>query len=297
MPAATTTPGGIKSLPGQNRGSRNLDQPKDKKSETSGREANIPSPYVFCERNSNSMNPPATLRSRQVMGKRKVLIGDRSTGRKMQCVNGVQQSSIVPAHLLYYAVVYVDSEIVINSLGPTVRMAIHSDSYTLHKVLPNKVDPLVSLVIVEKVPDNTYRTHPQLFQALGIAQPNGALIYGAPGTGKLSWRVLSKQVQKKYIGDGSRMWKWCGGDSEIQRTTLGLLNQLSGLENIKVVMAMNGIGYLDSAYVTWSYRSQDRVAPPGPEARLHFGHSLSQNIFLLSSNIIGWARSIPFVFA
>ena len=35
-------------------------------------------------------------------------------------------------------------------------MALRSDSYTIHKILPNKVDPLVSLMMVEKVPDSTY---------------------------------------------------------------------------------------------------------------------------------------------
>jgi hypothetical protein len=70
-----------------------------------------------------------------------------------------------------------------------VRVALRSDSYTLHKILPNKVDPLVSLMMVEKVPDSTYEMvggldkqikeikevielpvkHPELFEALGIA--------------------------------------------------------------------------------------------------------------------------------
>lgn len=70
-------------------------------------------------------------------------------------------------------------------------MALRNDSYTLHKILPNKVDPLVSLMMVEKVPDSTYEMiggldkqikeikevielpvkHPELFEALGIAQP------------------------------------------------------------------------------------------------------------------------------
>ena len=31
-----------------------------------------------------------------------------------------------------------------------------ADSYTLHKILPTKVDPLVSLMKLEKVPDSTY---------------------------------------------------------------------------------------------------------------------------------------------
>jgi hypothetical protein len=36
------------------------------------------------------------------------------------------------------------------------RVALRSDSYTLHILLPTKVDPLVSLMKVEKVPDSTY---------------------------------------------------------------------------------------------------------------------------------------------
>lgn len=37
-----------------------------------------------------------------------------------------------------------------------MRVAVRSDTYTLHRVLPTKVDPLVSLMKVEKVPDSTY---------------------------------------------------------------------------------------------------------------------------------------------
>jgi 26S proteasome regulatory subunit T6 len=59
-------------------------------------------------------------------------------------------------------------------------------------------------MMVEKVPDSTYEMvggldkqikeikevielpvkHPELFDALGIAQPKGVLLYGPPGTGK-----------------------------------------------------------------------------------------------------------------
>ena len=35
-------------------------------------------------------------------------------------------------------------------------MALKNDTYSLHKILPTKVDPLVSLMKVEKVPDATY---------------------------------------------------------------------------------------------------------------------------------------------
>ncbi len=49
-----------------------------------------------------------------------------------------------------------DKSIDIVSVTPNTRVALRNDSYVLHKILPNKVDPLVSLMKVEKVPDSTY---------------------------------------------------------------------------------------------------------------------------------------------
>jgi 26S proteasome regulatory subunit T6 len=135
-------------------------------------------------------------------------------------------------------VVDIDPEIDINKLTPNLRVALRSDNYLLHKILPNKVDPLVSLMMVEKVPDSTYEMvggldkqikeikevielpvkHPELFEALGIAQPKGVLLYGPPGTGKTLLaravahhtdcrfiRVSGSELVQKYIGEGSRM--------------------------------------------------------------------------------------------
>lgn len=116
-----------------------------------------------------------------------------------------------------------------------------------------KVDPLVSLMMVEKVPDSTYEMiggldnqikeikevielpvkHPELFEALGIAQPKvgeqnnfllskshfeGVLLYGPPGTGKTLLaravahhtectfiRVSGSELVQKFIGEGARM--------------------------------------------------------------------------------------------
>jgi hypothetical protein len=53
-------------------------------------------------------------------------------------------------------VVDIDKDIDINDLKPNTRVALRNDSYTLHKILPTKVDPLVSLMKVEAVPDSTY---------------------------------------------------------------------------------------------------------------------------------------------
>uniref|UniRef100_A0A671PC41 26S protease regulatory subunit 8 n=1 Tax=Sinocyclocheilus anshuiensis TaxID=1608454 RepID=A0A671PC41_9TELE len=87
-----------------------------------------------------------------------------------------------------------DKKKVLVKVTPNCRVALRNDSYTLHKILPNKVDPLVSLMMVEKVPDSTYEMiggldkqikeikevielpvkHPELFEALGIAQPKAS---------------------------------------------------------------------------------------------------------------------------
>ncbi|TPX63648.1 hypothetical protein SpCBS45565_g06439 [Spizellomyces sp. 'palustris'] len=222
----------------------------------------------------------------------------------------------------------------IAQLTHTVRVALRHDSYQLHKILPNKVDPLVSLMMVEKVPDSTYEMiggltnqikeikevielpvkHPELFDALGIAQPKGVLLYGPPGTGKTLLaravahhtdcrfiRVSGSELVQKYIGEGSRMVRELfvmarehapsiifmdeidsigssriesgsgGGDSEVQRTMLELLNQLDGFEatqNIKVIMATNRIDILDPALLRPGRIDRKiEFPPPNEEAR------------------------------
>lgn len=153
----------------------------------------------------------------KVMGKKKVLVKIQPEGKY---------------------VVGVANDIDVAQLKPSLRVALRSDSYTLHKVLPNKIDPLVSLMMVEKVPDSTYEMvggldrqikeikevielpvkHPELFESLGIAQPKGVLLYGPPGTGKTLLaravahhtdckfiRVSGSELVQKYIGEGSRM--------------------------------------------------------------------------------------------
>jgi len=237
-------------------------------------------------------------------------------------------------------VVDLDKSIDMSQVTTGARVALRNDSYTLHLLLPTKVDPLVSLMKVEKVPDSTYDMiggldqqikeikevielpikHPELFEALGVAQPKGVLLYGPPGTGKTLLaravahhtdctfiRVSGSELVQKYIGEGSRMVRelfvmarcvgplsqntvptvCCvclmlrngilrrehapsiifmdevdsigsartdsgggGGDSEVQRTMLELLNQLDGFEatnKIKVLMATNRMDILDPA--------------------------------------------------
>jgi 26S proteasome regulatory subunit T6 len=94
----------------------------------------------------------------------------------------------------------IDKTIDITKLKANDRVALKNDSYVLHLVLPSKVDPLVSLMKVEKVPDSTYDMiggvdqqikeikevielpikHPELFESLGITQPKGAPAWPTP---------------------------------------------------------------------------------------------------------------------
>jgi len=135
-------------------------------------------------------------------------------------------------------VVDLEKDVDVTKCVPNARVALRSDSYALHRILPTKVDPLVSLMKVEKVPDSTYDMvggltkqiqeikevielpikHPELFESLGVAQPKGVLLYGPPGTGKTLLaravahhtdcqfiRVSGSELVQKYIGEGSRM--------------------------------------------------------------------------------------------
>eukprot|EP00455_Lapot_gusevi_P047129 TRINITY_DN6327_c0_g1_i1.p1 TRINITY_DN6327_c0_g1~~TRINITY_DN6327_c0_g1_i1.p1 ORF type:complete len:397 (+),score=92.22 TRINITY_DN6327_c0_g1_i1:57-1247(+) len=243
-------------------------------------------------------------------------------------------------------VVKVEKTIDINTLQAGMRVALRNDSYVLHKILPTKVDPLVSLMKVEKVPDATYDMvggldkqikeikevielpikHPELFESLGIAQPKGVILYGPPGTGKTLLaravahhteccfiRVSGSELVQKYIGEGARMVRELfvmarqhapsiifmdevdsiggtridssrGGDSEVQRTMLELLNQLDGFEptqNIKVLMATNRIDILDPALLRPG-RIDRKIEFPNPDenARLHILkiHSRKMNL-------------------
>ncbi|KAL0386648.1 UNVERIFIED_CONTAM: 26S proteasome regulatory subunitA [Sesamum latifolium] len=112
--------------------------------------------------------------------------------------------------------------------------------------------------------------HPEKFVKLGIDPPKGVLCYGPPGTGKTllaravanrtdacfirvigselvqKWHALKKSLHCIFdevdaIG-GARFDDGVGGDNEVQRTMLEIVNQLDGFDargNIKVLMATN----------------------------------------------------------
>ncbi|WAR19092.1 PRS4-like protein [Mya arenaria] len=115
-------------------------------------------------------------------------------------------------------------------------------------------------------------THPEYYEEMGIKPPKGVILYGAPGTGKTLlakagdgpklvrelFRVAEEHAPSIVFIDeidaiGTKRYDSnSGGEREIQRTMLELLNQLDGFDSrgdVKVIMATNRIETLDPALI------------------------------------------------
>merc|ERR1711972_396198 len=201
-----------------------------------------------------------------------------------------------------------------DQLEPGSSVLMHHRSMSVVGILGDEVDPLVSVMKVDKAPLETYAdiggleeqiteikeavelplTHPELYEDVGIRPPKGVILYGVPGTGKTLLakavanetsatflRVVGSELIQKYLGDGPKLVRemfrlaqehapsivfidvidavatkrydtTSGGEKEIQRTMLELLNQLDGFDaraDTKVIMATNRIETLDPALI------------------------------------------------
>jgi len=199
-------------------------------------------------------------------------------------------------------------------LEPGCRVLLHSKTNAVVGILGDDVDPMVSVMKVDKAPTETYAdiggldkqvqemkeavelplSHPELYEDIGIKPPKGVILYGVPGTGKTLLakavanqtsatflRVVGSELIQKYLGDGPKLVRelfrvadelapsivfideidavgtkrydsHSGGEKEIQRTMLELLNQLDGFDergDVKVIMATNRIETLDPALI------------------------------------------------
>jgi 26S proteasome regulatory subunit T6 len=132
----------------------------------------------------------------------------------------------------------VSHKVEVNALRPGTRVLVARDSLIVEAVLAKSYNPLVAMIMVDKVQDSSFSLcgglekqitklkevielpikHPELFESLGIAQPKVVILYGAPGTGKALFaravahhtecifiRVSGSELVQKYIGDDSRM--------------------------------------------------------------------------------------------
>ncbi|TNJ26407.1 26S protease regulatory subunit 8 [Giardia muris] len=134
--------------------------------------------------------------------------------------------------------VSVSGRIAATDLKPGLRVALKPATNEITMILPRHVNPAVSLMKLDRVPDQSYDEigglsrqllelreilelpikHPEVFKNLGIPMPKGVLLYGAPGCGKSAVaravahhcgcafiRVSGSELVSKYIGEGSRM--------------------------------------------------------------------------------------------
>ncbi|TYG46545.1 hypothetical protein ES288_D11G264400v1 [Gossypium darwinii] len=199
-----------------------------------------------------------------------------------------------------------------DQLEPGCAILMHNKVLSVVGLLQDEVDPMVSVMKVEKAPLESYAdiggldaqiqeikeavelplTHPELYEDIGIKPPKGVILYGEPGTGKTLLakavanstsatflRVVGSELIQKYLGDGPKLVRelfrvaddlspsivfideidavgtkrydaHSGGEREIQRTMLELLNQLDGFDSrgdVKVILATNRIESLDPA--------------------------------------------------
>jgi 26S proteasome regulatory subunit T2 len=205
---------------------------------------------------------------------------------------------------------FVDKELI----EPNCTVLLHHKVHAVIGVLGDDVDPLVSVMKLEKAPQESYAdvgglekqiqeikesvelplTHPEYYEEMGIKPPKGVILYGPPGTGKTLLakavanqtsatflRIVGSELVQKYLGDGPKLVRELfriaeehspsiifideidavgtkrydsnsGGEREIQRTMLELLNQLDGFDSrgdVKVIMATNRIDSLDPALI------------------------------------------------
>jgi len=201
-----------------------------------------------------------------------------------------------------------------DQLEPGCSVLLNHKVHAVVGVLGDDTDPMVTVMKLEKAPQETYAdiggldqqiqeikesvelplTHPEYYEEMGIKPPKGVILYGLPGTGKTLLakavanhtsatflRVVGSELIQKYLGDGPKLVRELfrvaeehapsivfideidavgtkrydsnsGGEREIQRTMLELLNQLDGFDSkgdVKVIMATNRIESLDPALI------------------------------------------------
>lgn len=147
--------------------------------------------------------------------------------------HAIVSSSIGPE---YY--VNVLSSVNQDLLEPGCSVLLHNKTMSIVGILGDDTDPMVSVMKVEKAPEESYAdiggleqqiqeikeavelplAHPELYEDIGIKPPKGVILYGEPGTGKTLLakavanqtsatflRVVGSELIQKYLGDGPKL--------------------------------------------------------------------------------------------
>ena len=125
-----------------------------------------------------------------------------------------------------------------DQLEPGCSVLLHDKVLSTVGILQDEVDPMVSVMKVDKAPLESYAdiggleeqvremkeavelplTNPELYEDIGIRAPKGVILYGEPGTGKTLLakavanqtsatflRVCGSELIKKYLGEGPKL--------------------------------------------------------------------------------------------
>merc|ERR1712113_287329 len=125
-----------------------------------------------------------------------------------------------------------------DQLEPGSSVLMHHKNLSVIGILADEIDPLVSVMKVDKAPLETYSdiggleeqiqeikeavelplTHPEMYEDVGIKPPKGVILYGVPGTGKTLLakavanetsatflRVVGSELIQKYLGEGPKL--------------------------------------------------------------------------------------------
>ena len=111
-------------------------------------------------------------------------------------------------------------------LEPGCAVLLHHKHSAVVGVLADDADPMVSVMKVDKAPQESYAdvggledqimeikeavelplTHPELYEDIGIKPPKGVILYGEPGTGKtLLAKAVANSTSANFLrGDGPK---------------------------------------------------------------------------------------------
>merc|ERR1711915_344825 len=125
-----------------------------------------------------------------------------------------------------------------DQLEPGCSVLLNHKVHAVVGVLSDDTDPMVTVMKLEKAPQETYAdiggldtqiqeikesvelplTHPEYYEEMGIKPPKGVILYGQPGTGKTLLakavanqtsatflRVVGSELIQKYLGDGPKL--------------------------------------------------------------------------------------------
>merc|ERR1712037_463428 len=125
-----------------------------------------------------------------------------------------------------------------DQLEPGCSVLLNHKVHAVVGVLSDDTDPMVTVMKLEKAPQETYAdiggldqqiqeikesvelplTHPEYYEEMGIRPPKGVILYGPPGTGKTLLakavanqtsatflRVVGSELIKKHLGEGPKL--------------------------------------------------------------------------------------------